>query len=127
MPLNTVAIDKSITYQDPCNMSRLNGLFNDAHRLPVGLGATLLEPNPCKDKTFCCGGGGANMWFTVSEKERISYLRLKQLLATKSSIIAVSCPYCMVMLEDAAKTIIGEEVNVKDISELVWTAIEPKG
>ena len=30
LSLNTVATDRAITYNDPCNVSRLNESFNDA-------------------------------------------------------------------------------------------------
>ena len=49
---------------------------------------------------------------------RMSHHRLEELMVNKPDTIAVSCPFCVLMLEDAAKTI-NVNVQVKDIGEMI--------
>jgi len=56
--------------------------------------------------------------------ERFSDLRLDQALESEASILAVSCPYCMVNFEDSILTSDkGDVIEVRDIAELVQGAI----
>jgi Fe-S oxidoreductase len=69
-------------------------------------------------KSFCCGAGGAQAW---KEEEpgttRISNTRLAEARSVGVRTVAVGCPFCLTMLEDAAKP--GGDVDIKDIAELV--------
>ena len=63
--------------------------------------------------------GGAR--FLLEEKigERMSHQRVDQLMETNPDTIAVSCPFCVLMLEDALKAKnLQNKVKVKDVSEL---------
>jgi Fe-S oxidoreductase len=49
----------------------------------------------------------------------MSHHRIDQLMESDPDTIAVSCPYCVLMLEDALKAKnMHDKVKVKDISEL---------
>ena len=48
----------------------------------------------------------------------MSHHRLDELMVTKPDTIAVSCPFCVLMLEDAVKTK-NLNVQVKDIGEMI--------
>jgi len=51
---------------------------------------------------------------------RISHNRIDELMAAKPDTIAVSCPFCVLMLEDALKAKnLSDTVKVKDISEMI--------
>ena len=56
--------------------------------------------------------------------ERFSELKLQQAIDAGADIIAVACPYCMLMFDDSLLSM-GKEgaIEVKDISELVLEAI----
>lgn len=115
-----------IAYHDPCNLGRFNGIYDAPRdvieRLP---GATLVEPEKHGDKSFCCGAGGGNAWYNVEEKEKISSVRLKEICASAHpDVLAVACPYCLAMFDDAVKTEGMEKtLAVKDISELLADAL----
>ncbi|WP_294158588.1 heterodisulfide reductase-related iron-sulfur binding cluster [uncultured Selenomonas sp.] len=115
-----------IAYHDPCNLGRMNGIY-DAPREVIGHvpGATLVEPARHGDRSFCCGAGGGNAWFNVPEKTKVSSLRLKEICASAHpAILAVACPYCLAMFDDAVKTEGMEKtLAVKDISELLADAL----
>ena len=60
------------------------------------------------------------------KEKRISALRLQQAIITGASVLAVACPYCRVMLEDAI-LVNNDNIMIKDVAELVWEAIQKDG
>ncbi len=111
---------KKVTFHDPCYLGRYNGEY-DAPRFVVrAAGAELVEPERTRDKAMCCGGGGARVWQEDQKEVRINYARFDQLAKTGAEEIGVGCPFCMIMLEDAAKTKAGDhEMPVRDIAEII--------
>jgi len=82
-------------------------------------GVHLLEMERTREESLCCGGGGGGAWLEVKKGERFAELRIEEALRTGSSVLAVSCPFCILMLEDAAKTLNKEEsLVIKDIAEI---------
>ncbi|MBN1552363.1 (Fe-S)-binding protein [bacterium] len=104
---------------DSCYLGRINGEF-DAPRTVVSIatGREVLEPLESREKGFCCGAGGGLFWLEESGK-RINHERFNQLVQTGSDTIVTSCPYCLIMLSDAAKDLENQTVAVKDIVELL--------
>jgi Fe-S oxidoreductase len=66
------------------------------------------------------------MWAEGStEGTRNGEIRIKEALALGARVMATSCPFCLLTLEDAAKTSgMTDRIAVKDISELVAEALE---
>ena len=60
-----------------------------------------------------------------TEGARNGELRIKEAVALGAKVMATSCPFCLLTLEDAVK-ISGsaDQILVKDISELVTEAME---
>ena len=77
-----------------------------------------------RENSFCCGAGGAQMW---KEEEHgdvgVNIERFRQAAETDADTIAVGCPFCQVMLNDAGKDE-GSEIVVKDIAEIVEERIK---
>jgi Fe-S oxidoreductase len=56
--------------------------------------------------------------------ERLNVSRAKEAFDTEADIVAVSCIYCLQMLNDAVKILnLDEKMRVEDISELVARAM----
>ena len=70
-------------------------------------------------KSFCCGAGGAQMW---KEEEpgaaAVNATRFEEAAATGAQTLAVGCPFCLTMMDDASKAA-GEGMVVKDVVEIV--------
>jgi Fe-S oxidoreductase len=59
-----------------------------------------------------------------TEGPRNGELRIKEAIALGANIIATSCPFCLLTLEDAVKISgLTDQIAVKDITELVVEAI----
>lgn len=108
----------SVTFHDPCNLGRVNGVYDAPREVIEAAGGTVVEMPRSREKSFCCGGGGANVWYQVPEKTKISSLRMEEAAKTGAKTLAVACPFCITMLEDAAKGPKGG-LEVRDIAELV--------
>jgi Fe-S oxidoreductase len=55
--------------------------------------------------------------------ERVNANRFREAEATGADVLAVGCPFCMIMLTDAKKAI-NSEMQVLDIAELVAARLE---
>ena len=115
----------AVTFHDPCNLGRVNGVY-DAPRdvIKAAEGIELVEMPRSREKSFCCGGGGANVWYQVPEQTKISALRMEEAVKTGAKTLAVACPFCITMLEDAAKGPKGG-LEVRDIAEIIAERLVP--
>ena len=117
-------LDKKITYHDPCYLGRGNGIYNAPRNLIKSVGFNVLEMKRSKNKSFCCGAGGAQM-FKEPEKgnKDINIERTEEAINLGVSIIATSCPFCNTMLTDGIKNKnMEEKIEVLDIVEIISKA-----
>jgi Fe-S oxidoreductase len=113
-----------ITYHDPCYLGRHNHIINQPRNDINTIGLNLTELPRHGLKSFCCGAGGSQMWKEEEHgSERVNANRFKEALATGANVLAVSCPFCMIMLSDAKKAI-PNDMDVLDIAELVASRLE---
>ena len=60
-----------------------------------------------------------------TEGTRNGQIRIEEAVALGAKVIATSCPFCLLTLEDAVKISgFADQILVKDISELVVEATE---
>jgi Fe-S oxidoreductase len=115
---------EKLTFHDPCYLGRHNLILDAPRQVLNSLGADLLEMPRHGMQSFCCGAGGAQMWKEEEHGvERVSANRFKEALQTGAQTVAVGCPFCMTMLNDARKDA-NSEVQVLDIAEIVAEALE---
>ena len=59
-----------------------------------------------------------------TEGVRNGEIRVRDAVALGAKVIATACPFCLLTLEDAAKTAgLSDQIAVKDITELVAESI----
>ncbi|MFZ0534933.1 MAG: (Fe-S)-binding protein [Anaerolineales bacterium] len=117
-------LSTNITYHDPCYLSRHNHIISEPRRDFAQIGLPLTELPRHGLKSFCCGAGGAQMWKEEEHGlERVNTNRFREAEATGAEVLAVGCPFCMIMLTDAKKAI-NSEMQVLDIAELVAARLE---
>ena len=108
-------------YHDPCYLGRHNHVY-DAPRdvLDAIPGLKRVEMARCKDRSFCCGGGGLMQFYEPKEEERMGVARIRMAAEAGANVIVTACPFCMVNMEDAIK-VAGMEgkMTALDLTELV--------
>lgn len=119
-------IYKTVAFHDPCFLGRYNDLYEPPRNVLKAIpGLKLVEISPNRQQAECCGGGGGGNWMTLSAAgERVSERRLGQALETGADIIAVACPHCLFMFEEAVKSLGCEgQIEIKQVIELIHQAI----
>ena len=114
-----------ITYHDPCYLGRYAGVY-DAPRHVINAipGIDFREMERCREDSLCCGGGGGGMFLETAPDKRLSVHRVREARESGASILVVSCPYCMLMFEDAITAAgLSDELAVMDLSELLLYSI----
>lgn len=109
-----------LTYHDPCYLGRYNDVYDEPrdvlYRIP---GVRVVEMERCRDRGFCCGAGGARMWMEERVGEKVNHRRLSHVEETRANAVATGCPFCLIMLDDAAKAKDREDIRRFDIAELL--------
>ncbi|MFC7277991.1 (Fe-S)-binding protein, partial [Paractinoplanes rhizophilus] len=110
-----------VTYHDPCYLGRHNRVF-DAPRELLG---EITEMPRNRERSFCCGAGGARMWMEEKIGKRINIERTEEALATGAKTIAVGCPFCYTMIGDGV-TAKGEQENVQvvDVASVLLRSLK---
>ncbi len=112
-----------ITYHDPCYLGRHNKEYQAPRKVLKSIsGLKLLEMGRVKENAFCCGGGGGNFFTDLlgSGPESPARGRVREAAETGASILAVACPNCAKMLDDAVRAEnLEEKIVVKEISEII--------
>lgn len=118
--------EKAITFHDPCYLGRYNGVFDSPREILSTISPdSILEMPRSRENSFCCGAGGANFWYKVEQKKKVSVIRFEEAQQVDANILATACPFCTSMLEDASVSLEAKEsCAVRDIAELVAAQIE---
>ena len=114
-----------VIYHEPCYLGRHNGEYEAPRAILAGLVTdTPLEFELSRERSMCCGAGGARMWMDETIGKRINVTRVEQALAKAPRTIATACPYCTVMITDATKALGNlDTLATRDIAELVAEAM----
>jgi Fe-S oxidoreductase len=108
-----------VTFHDPCYLGRHNNVYNEPRQDLKDANIRLAEMARIKNRSFCCGAGGGNMWKEEEAgEEAVRRERYKEAENTGANILCTACPFCMTMLSDAANELNGK-LQIKDIAELI--------
>jgi Fe-S oxidoreductase/nitrate reductase gamma subunit len=120
------ATEKAVTFHDPCYLGRYNDVFESPREVILTVSPIAIkEMKRSRANSFCCGAGGANFWYKVEQKKKVSAIRLEEAQQAQANILATACPFCTSMLEDATVAAgVKESITVRDIAELVAEQIE---
>jgi Fe-S oxidoreductase len=119
--LQPKAGEGEITYHDSCYLARHNDVRDEPRELVASVGKPI-EMSRNRERTFCCGAGGAHMWM----EERgtpINEERVREAAETGAETLAVACPFCTVMLDDGVRSM-GKQLRVVDVSTLLIESMD---
>jgi Fe-S oxidoreductase len=118
------------TYHDPCYLARGRGITEEPRTILRSAGFAMTETAHHGKNTQCCGAGGAQLFIADDsrgqDKGRVNQLRFAQLAETKVSTVVVACPYCPIMLRDAANHAKRDDIEILDLAEVVAKSIRQK-
>ncbi|TME21805.1 MAG: (Fe-S)-binding protein [Chloroflexi bacterium] len=114
--------ERTITYHDSCYLARHNDVREAPRELVSAVGQAVEMPRN-RERTFCCGAGGARMWMEEKRGRPINQERVREAVATGAETLAVACPFCTVMLDDGVRET-GAKLQVFDLATLLAEAVE---
>lgn len=117
-----------VAYHDPCYLGRWNEEYWPARLALVAVPRIkVVEMRRSMANALCCGGGGGNFHTAILGSGEMSAgrARVRDALAVGAQVLAVSCPLCRKMLDDAVKDEGAEEkLRVMDIAEILQEAMK---
>jgi Fe-S oxidoreductase len=136
-PVDGSVAGRTVTFHDPCFLGRHNEVYDPPRELIEALpGTTYAEMPRSRERSFCCGAGGARMWMEEKIGTRINGNRTEEALATLTAAngqggthaIATGCPFCRVMLSDGltaqqADGAAPETTEVLDVAQLLLESV----
>ncbi|OGW13891.1 MAG: hypothetical protein A3K09_02895 [Nitrospinae bacterium RIFCSPLOWO2_12_FULL_47_7] len=113
--------ESKVVYHDSCYLGRHNKIYDEPREVLAGSQCEAIqEPANTRERGTCCGAGGARFLLEEKTGTRMNQNRVDELLQTQPDTIAVSCPFCVLMLEDGIKARkLDGKVRVLDISEIL--------
>ncbi|UCD98184.1 MAG: (Fe-S)-binding protein, partial [Chloroflexota bacterium] len=109
-----------ITFHDSCYLGRYNQIFTEPRQLLRTARAEPIEMARTGLNSFCCGGGGGQMWMETDPNTRINHRRLDDAIQTSADLVTTACPYCLLMFDDAIRSKgLGDQIQVMDFTEVL--------
>ncbi len=125
--INTGATTDQITFHDPCYLGRHNDIVDAPRDVLKALNLPAVEMPRHGKKSFCCGAGGGQMWKEEEAGDAtVNTTRYEEAAGTGARTLAVGCPFCLTMMDDASKTS-EQPMVVKDVVEIVADAMGRNG
>jgi Fe-S oxidoreductase/nitrate reductase gamma subunit len=113
-------VQETYTYHDPCYLGRYNRVFDPPRFILESIpGLVIKHIDNEKEKSTCCGGGGAQMWYETPGNQ-INIMRFEELNEHNPNKVSVACPYCSVMLNTSATTAF-PGTNIPEIEDIALT------
>jgi Fe-S oxidoreductase len=112
---------ETVVFHDPCYLGRYRGVY-DAPRQAIAPMAAVVEPPRTRERSFCCGAGGGQMFLGEERGRRINVERAGELISTGAQTIATACPFCQTMFRDALGAV-QSPPKLLDIAQIVAAAL----
>lgn len=117
---NGKPVEGELVFHDSCYLGRYNQIYKQPRELLSMVNIQKVEMARKAENSFCCGGGGGQMWMETDPNTRINHRRLEDAIDTGADIVATACPYCLLMFDDAIRSKgYGEQIQVRDIAEIM--------
>jgi len=112
-----------VIFHDPCYLGRHNKEYRAPRKVLKAIGGVrLVEMQRSKGDALCCGGGGGNFFTDIlgPGPDSPARVRVREAWETGADVLAVACPKCAKMLEDAVKAEgLEEKLAVMDLAEII--------
>lgn len=125
LPMVADGAREKIVYHDPCYLGRYRGVYDEPRNVLERSGE-VLEATRHREKSFCCGAGGGQMFLGEEKGKRVNVTRAQELAATGAETVAAACPFCASMFRDALKAISDTPPKLLDIAQIVARGIEDR-
>ncbi|MBS7605484.1 LUD domain-containing protein [Candidatus Bathyarchaeota archaeon] len=125
-------LNKTIAYHDPCFLGRWNGEYEAPRNILKSIpGVHFVELERGRENSLCCGGGSGNCYvgfgcgLLFESDSNPNRMRVKEAYNAGVEILAVACPSCLIMFDEAVKAEgLENDLAIMDISEVVKLSLQ---
>ena len=112
----------TVVFHDPCYLGRYRNIYDEPRRV-LERYADVAEAPRARERSFCCGAGGGQMFLGEEKGKRVNIARAEELLATGAATIGTACPFCQSMFRDALGTLTEAPPKLLDIAQIAAAAL----
>ena len=91
---------ETVVFHDPCYLGRYRNVY-DEPRSVIARYAEPEDPRRARERSFCCGAGGGQMFLGEEQGKRVNVERAEELVRSGAQTIGTACPFCQTMFRDA--------------------------
>ena len=113
---------ETVVFHDPCYLGRYRDVYEQP-RAVIGHAGTVIEPRRTRERSFCCGAGGGQMFLGEEKGKRVNLERVEELIATGAQVIGTACPFCQTMFRDALGSVTGIAPQLLDIAQIAAASL----
>jgi len=128
VPLKPKGEPVRVTFHDPCYLGRHHQEYSAPRKILSRIrNVRFVEMDRSKEDALCCGGGGGNFFSDLLGQSQDSpgRVRVREAVHTGASVVAVACPNCAKMLEDAVKAeFLDDQIRIMDLAEIIRALTE---
>ncbi|MDR3799198.1 MAG: heterodisulfide reductase-related iron-sulfur binding cluster [Terracidiphilus sp.] len=124
--LPSVRDEKKIVFHDPCYLGRYRNVYDEPRQV-AALAGELVEAPRSHERSFCCGAGGGLAFLGEETGERVSHVRVEELVATGADVVAAACPFCNTMFQDALAARGDSAPELMDIAQIAARGLPEDG
>lgn len=98
-------IDASVTFHDPCYVTRLSGLGERYREMLGRLTRDFREMTPNREHNYCCnaGSGGMRLPENTELRRKASRFKAEQIKNTGADLVTTPCAVCYLSLKDTTE------------------------
>jgi len=116
-----------VVFHDPCYLGRYRGVYEEPREVIARWGE-VADPARARQRSFCCGAGGGQMFLGEEKGKRVNVERATELAATGAAVVGTACPFCQTMFRDAlgtmSQTLTQTPPKLLDIAQIAAASIE---
>jgi Fe-S oxidoreductase len=120
--LPAAAANGKVVFHDPCYLGRYRDKYDEPRSVVARYGE-VAEPRRTRERSFCCGAGGGQMFLGEETGKRVNVERAEELVGVGAEVIGTACPFCQTMFRDALGVVTQSPPKLLDIAQIAAAAI----
>src|SRR5580704_15925087 len=121
LPARDSSREKTV-FHDPCYLGRYRNIYEEPREI-VGRTSDVIDPHRARERSFCCGAGGGQMFLGEEKGKRVNLERAEELVATGAQVVGTACPFCQSMFRDTLGNVTKHPPQLLDIAQIVAASL----